>query len=374
MRDFTMGERLLTEPRVLSDYLAKILLLRPDNFSLFQDDYPISRHLLIPPTTLWAVLGVILVSIIALRVRRTFPMLALAILWFLAGHVLESSFIGLVPYFEHRNYLPMLGLLLALVWGMLKLLARMPTVSLRRMVTWLSTAGVLLFPALTWVQTSGWAKPVEQAMLWAEQHPFSRFAQSHAAEIFVKLEQPLKAETYYRHMIKAFPEDTGPYLLWFSLACQYPQTITPPTQEAFSRLQKGKLDTATLTGLNFILEERAKGRCNNLDSHTLEEILNTLIRNPRGRFYQPYLYHLAALFYAQEQRYLLAVQHAERSLALKDQPSLRIYQIRWLIADHRLAEAQAYLQKTLSSLNYVEKRLYQEELNLLATFIKKQLS
>jgi len=367
IRDFTMGERLLTETRVLSDYLAKILLLRPDHFSLFQDDYPISHHLLMPPTTLWALLMLVLMLVLALRVRHTLPMLALAILWFLAGHLLESSFIGLVPYFEHRNYLPMLGILLAGVWGMLKLLERMPTVNLRRIVAFLSMTGILLFPTLTWMQTSLWAKPVEQAEFWAEKQPFSRFAQSHAATIFEKLEQPAKVAEYYRHMVKAFPEDTGPYLLWFSLACRYPH-MTPPKPEAFSRFQKGRVDTATLTGLNFILDERIKGNCN-LDSRTLEEILNILIRN--GHFYQSYLHHLAAIFYAQERRYQLAIQHAEQSLALADQLSLRIQQIQWLIADHRLPEAQAYLQKTLSSSNYIEKNLYQKELNSLAIFIKK---
>ena len=43
------------------------------------------------------------------------------ILFFLAGHALESSIFPLEIYFEHRNYLPAVGLALALVSGLMQL-------------------------------------------------------------------------------------------------------------------------------------------------------------------------------------------------------------------------------------------------------------
>ena len=372
IRDFTMGERLLTETRVLCDYLAKILLLRPDAFSLFQDDYLISRGLFSPMTTFISLGFLTLIFLSSLRLRHSFPFFSFAILWFLAGHWLESSFIGLIPYFEHRNYLPMLGILLASVYGVLALFQRMPTPFLRVVAITLSGCIFALFPLLTGLQTHLWAKPIEQAVFWAEKKPFSRFAQSHAAEIFEKLERYDQVEHIYRQMTQRFPNDLGFYTLWFHLACKK-LPVHFPQQEAFSKFGTGKLDTATIMGLNFILTDRAQGICQ-VEAKLLEDIFNRLIYNPHATFYLSLLHHLYALFYAQEHRYALAVQQAEQSLGIEEQAALRLQQIEWLIADRRLKEAQSYVDQAQKKLNPFAHQLYYEQLNMIETFLNQAQS
>ncbi len=109
LREFTLGERLLTEPRILWLYLSLLLLPTSNRFSLFHDDITVSTGLFDPWTTSLAIAGLILVIIAALLSRRKYPVLSFAILWFLVGHSMESSFIGLELVYEHRNYLPSLG-------------------------------------------------------------------------------------------------------------------------------------------------------------------------------------------------------------------------------------------------------------------------
>lgn len=116
-RPFTLLERLLTQPRVLWDYLGSLLLPYGPRLGLYHDDYPISKGLLDPPATALALLGWALVLAAAWRWRRRVPGFALGVGVFLVGQALESSVFPLLIYFEHRNYLPAVGA----IWAMLSL-------------------------------------------------------------------------------------------------------------------------------------------------------------------------------------------------------------------------------------------------------------
>ena len=115
VRDFDWQQRLLTQARALCDYLWKILAPNPPSMGVYTDDYAISTGLLSPPTTLVAILVLAAVTLAAWQLRKRIP--ALFVGWgiFLVGHAIESSVLPLELYFEHRNYLPMVGVLYAAV-------------------------------------------------------------------------------------------------------------------------------------------------------------------------------------------------------------------------------------------------------------------
>src|SRR3989344_3690419 len=115
VRNFGMGERLLTESRVLFYYLSLILVPRLDEFSLFHDDVELSTSLLSPWTTLPSIAGIVFLLAVAYLTRRRQPLLSLGIFWFFAGHLLESTILPLELAHEHRNYLPSLGPILVVV-------------------------------------------------------------------------------------------------------------------------------------------------------------------------------------------------------------------------------------------------------------------
>jgi hypothetical protein len=115
-RDFSLGERLLTEPRVLASYIRDIFLPNSARMGLFHDDFAVSHGLLAPPDTLLALLALAAVLGLALRTadsRRWWPV-SFGILFYFAGHLVESTIVPLELYFEHRNYLPQAGLLIAI--------------------------------------------------------------------------------------------------------------------------------------------------------------------------------------------------------------------------------------------------------------------
>ncbi len=113
-REFTLIERMLTEPRVLMDYARWILFPLPGSFSFFRDSYAVSTSLLQPWSTIPAILAVIGAIAGAFALRHARPLLALGVLVFFAAHAMTATFIPLELVFEHRNYFASAGLILAI--------------------------------------------------------------------------------------------------------------------------------------------------------------------------------------------------------------------------------------------------------------------
>ncbi len=115
---FTMGDRLLTEPRVIVYYLGIILLPLPSRLSL-EHDFTVSTSIVHPWTTLPAFLLILSVLVWSLWRGRSRPMFGFAVLWYLANLAMESSFIPLDLMVEHRLYLASLALIVPLIAGLL---------------------------------------------------------------------------------------------------------------------------------------------------------------------------------------------------------------------------------------------------------------
>ncbi|MEK8015918.1 MAG: hypothetical protein VSS75_003555 [Candidatus Parabeggiatoa sp.] len=369
-RHFTLAERLLTEARVLTDYLAKILLLRPQEFGLFHDDFTVSHDILTPPTTLIAISFLIIMFVIAIKVRRILPLLALGVLWFLAGQVLESSFIGLLLYFEHRNYLPMLGIIFSTLYGAMWLFDYLLSAFLRKVALFLSALLLALIPFLTWVQTDLWGNPLDQAVFWAQQHPKSLAAQTHATVFFQKIDENAEAEHYIRNMIAVFPEYAAPYLYLIALSCTAEYTVKlPDKQKVIAHFKTTQYDHAIPHMLSFILEKQAQGRCYfYLD--TIESILKALLDNPNNAAQKPYIEYRYAVFDFYQKRYGLAVERGKKALALKDSLQLRLQLIQWLILDKQFDQAKGDLQALRAEINPLKVRLIEKQLKSLEAEIK----
>lgn len=114
-RDFTFIQRMLSQPRALCDYLWKLVVPNPPRMGVYTDDFVASTGLVVPATTLVAILVLFVISIAAWHCRKALPSLFFGWFFFLAAHALEAGPIPLELYFEHRNYLPSVGILVALV-------------------------------------------------------------------------------------------------------------------------------------------------------------------------------------------------------------------------------------------------------------------
>lgn len=169
-REFTLVDRLLTEPRVLFDYIEWTLLPRLKEFALYHDDYVVSRSLFSPATTAFALAGTLLLAGLAWWLRTRRPIAALGLLWFLAAQALTATVIPLELVFEHRNYFASLGLCMALA----DVLLLWPTqAAVRRLGGLLASFAVLYYGGLTHLRAREWSEPLRYAQIEAAKHPTS---------------------------------------------------------------------------------------------------------------------------------------------------------------------------------------------------------
>jgi tetratricopeptide (TPR) repeat protein len=104
-RDFSIYERVLTQPRILLDYFQHWFVPKLYTTGVFQDHFIKSTGVFSPVTTILSFAVHITILSVAIANRRKWPLAALAALFFYASHVLESTVLNLELYFEHRNYL-----------------------------------------------------------------------------------------------------------------------------------------------------------------------------------------------------------------------------------------------------------------------------
>ncbi|MGH8158707.1 MAG: hypothetical protein ACREPQ_11355 [Rhodanobacter sp.] len=114
-RDFTLRTRLLSEARIVLDYIHWTLLPSPRELSFYHDDFVISSGWLAPWTTLASVLGLAALTGLSVWLRRRAPLAALGLALFLGCHLLTGTILPLELIYEHRNYFASFGLMLALV-------------------------------------------------------------------------------------------------------------------------------------------------------------------------------------------------------------------------------------------------------------------
>jgi hypothetical protein len=104
-RDFSLIERLLTEPRIVFFYLYLILFPNVGLLNL-NHDFPISESIVDPIQSLFAVLGIVFLVVMAYLLRKKYNLLSFVIVWYLGNLLIESTIIPLELIFEHRTYLP----------------------------------------------------------------------------------------------------------------------------------------------------------------------------------------------------------------------------------------------------------------------------
>lgn len=170
IRDFSLGERLLTEGRVIWHYLWWTLVPNINALTLFHDAFPVSKGLLNPWTTLLSWIGIAGLLAAGFLAKRRYPLVALGLFWFLAGQVMTGSVFPLELVFEHREYLPSVGLYAALFGTAIILVQKYA----RRRLAMAAIAMVIgLYGVALGLRSINWSNPLRQLAIAAHNHPDS---------------------------------------------------------------------------------------------------------------------------------------------------------------------------------------------------------
>lgn len=264
-RTFTTGERLLTESRVLVDYIHWTLLPNLNELTFFHDDLAISHGLLNPPTTLLAIMSLLTLLGIAVWQRGSRPLFCVGILWFFGGHAMTATVIPLEMVFEHRNYFPSMGLLLATT----SLLAMEPRVKYPVANALIAMSFVALFGFTTFLRAEEWSNPLRFAYAEALKRPESPRAQYELARTLImaagsKENSPLIDESTRILERSAYLPNTGiaPLQALIFLAGRAHRDVDPRWWQAIvDKLQKTTPSQTDIQAVLFLHSCQQRGEC-----------------------------------------------------------------------------------------------------------------
>lgn len=277
-RQFSLEERLLTEARVLMQYLRVILFPSLSQSTPFRDDFSISHGLFNPPETLAAILSISFLVGLSVIVRRRWKLFSLAVLWFFAGHLLEGTFLPLELYFEHRNYLPMLGGAFALSFGLLSI-----STSKRRLVI----PGIILLliveSAITFASSKVWGDKQAIAILWSAERPGSQRAQLTAINYWANSGEWQRFREQLDKATATQPNIANwPIYRFAAERCSDDslESLGASISDIEITLANAEFDYGSLEGIRWILDQQTDRQCK-ITPEEMQQIFDALLASPK---------------------------------------------------------------------------------------------
>jgi len=199
LNQFTFGERVLTQPRVVIYYLSLLFYPLPSRLNL-DHDFPLSHSLADPITTLLSIGAIVGIIGLACYLAKKERLISFSILWFFGNLVLESSLIPLAIIYEHRTYLPSMFVSLLIVI----LIHRY--VNLKWLQVGVLCAAVALFSLWTYQRNSVWSDDVALWKDCVEKSPKKARPNNNFALALSRQGRFEEATSYYHTALRIRPD------------------------------------------------------------------------------------------------------------------------------------------------------------------------
>lgn len=362
-REFTASERLFNEARILWEYLLNAFFGWSGQLGPFHESRPV-RNPLTDPLTVVATGAWLIIVGAALRMRRRYRILAFAALWFLAGHVIESTTIPLELYFEHRNYLPVIGPVFALCYGVFRLRGRFNRIARASLLAYIVVNAGVLYGV-----TSLWGKPLLAATYWHERDPESvRAATTLAAQQLSKMGPETAVDTL-REFANQNPEYSYIRIPELNLACSLRPGDNHTALLGYLKSQLPSVAFSYTIGemLDQLLTTAVATDCESLSPATVGDLAAAVMKNPRYR---------AAVHYNQVHHVLLAriarvsgdndktLEHLARAKEIGPSDLLDMMTVTTLVAAERFEEARRFIEDAADDLPRMPLKRYNSKRNL----------
>jgi tetratricopeptide (TPR) repeat protein len=275
-RDFSVFERLLTQGRVLVEYLQHWFLPKLYTTGVFQDHFIKSEGLFSPVTTILSIVFHVALIMVALIRRKQWPLFSLAVLFFYGSHLLESTVINLEMYFEHRNYIAAAFLFLPLV-SLVNRKASVRVFGIAALCTLMLLGSFTRYSATVW---SSLPSMIESSALKA---PTSARAQAQWSKLLFVLGRYDQALETIDRAIENIPGDK-PLLLTNRLyyLCNLDQLKSDDFDDVANRLSRVIFDSRSLKAYNVFTQEIVSGHCPNIELSRLESMYVQMLSVPRN--------------------------------------------------------------------------------------------
>lgn len=346
-RSFSLEQRLLTEARVLFIYIGHILIPRTSGMTLFGDFIPISTGLLSPPSTLISILMIASLLTLALALRKKHPVFAFAVLWFFSGHLLESTFLPLELYFEHRNYSPMIGPLFGACYYLYAGIDRLRP-SLKR---WLLAAPLLIVAMLAFMThgyAKAWGNTAAVIASWATQSPLSIRSQVQLAHLQGGMVSPEEGFRVLTKLGESYPNELSVPIHILSIACLHGVDPQLDIEGIISSANRADYFGGLEGKLRGLAEQTVDEGCPYLTREQFHRLLYGIEGNPKARAKMreiARIHYLHADLFVEEMRLDPAMDQLNKALRLQPTVDINIRAAVLLGSAGLYEEALVYLDQ-----------------------------
>ncbi len=307
-RGFSLFERLITQPVILWDYICLALIPDLNQYGPFHDDVQVVSNYGLSLIATACFIGLVTLG---LYLKKTFPFLIFAVLWFFIGHLIESSVIMLEFYFEHRNYVAIYGLCLMIAAAVFLVSQRY-----RKILAMAFCAYVLLQFMVLAMLTNIWGKPAEAAEHWAKVKPQSSRAIMALSENYYRnLANPVYANTALDRGLVTCEGCLDVYMQALIYGClgEEHEKITERYNRFLQVAGTGNFTPAMLDGVYPLREFVQQSACGTLGLEDVQKLLLAIERNPRfeGTANKIHLIYLQAVVAADQKHWEEALRHLE---------------------------------------------------------------
>ncbi|MDH3532312.1 MAG: hypothetical protein OEO82_05235 [Gammaproteobacteria bacterium] len=371
-RGFDGWERALTQTRILWLYLVKAVVGAPGQLGIFQDMPRVSRSLF-EQATLLASFAWIMLACAAVVWRRRYPLASLAVLWYLAGHLLESTVVPLELYFEHRNYLPVVGPLYAVASLLLAGSTRLRTVAAA-----VITAFLLLNAYFLYSFASLWGEPSLASRYWAMKYPDSVRAVMTMATYQLQEEGPLRTLQTIDSFVIRHPQHAYLRIQELNLRCMV--MADQDHSRVVMQLEKNlpTVDFTFTAGkmLSQLFSTLGRTSCNGVDAATVAALADKLRSNPRyqrNTIYNRFHFKLLAGIARRQGDYAATLENLRRAMTFGRSSELDMMMVTALGGAGDFDAANDYIDDALARIpaNPVQAVKWRRDLGDLRAYVRE---
>jgi len=316
LREFTLEERLLTQGRILWDYLGQLMWPQTARMGLYHDDVLLSHSLANPVATLHALLawgGVLVAAAVSsgfvLGRRVTFCML-----FYLVGHSVESTVLPLELYFEHRNYFPGIAVFLLAALLLAELQQRWRRVAAPVMAY--LALGLVVLSFNTSSQVEIWSNSYLLRFNQINAHPTSFRANADMAVMYARAGSLERALEYSARAHEHTRERAGDhYMRNLALSCIADQPLAA-TQAPNRQALVAERPLSSVPTLHTLVKMLQNDECRHLDRSALADTFAAVYLRPQAEATASgNIYALLAVLENALGRYANAYEYTARFLA-----------------------------------------------------------
>jgi hypothetical protein len=338
-RDYSAQEKILTEFRILWMYAKQIALPSLSSFGIYQDTIQVSRGLFQPISTLYAALALLISFVSALLMRKRLPLVSLGILWFIGGHALEAFILPIELYFEHRNYLPGFGIIIALygMWDASNLKAR-------RALLFLYVGLILVFAFMSYSNARVWGDDRLLSRTWYQEREGSLRASQRYIQQMLFEGNTGEAEKVIDDYMAANSDSSIPMKV-SALAWKCPEDFVSRWEGYVEEARVASYNTSTNDTVQMLIKN---DKCEYVTMPRIRSLLDAWIDNKSYNSSPQFLESLYLLYsytFKEEGNLQNAMEYANKAYEVRPEPLIPYTQAVWLYNAGLEKDALEYIQK-----------------------------